>query len=344
DLNFEYEIVELITLNGSALVGKDAGYADCRNKMGIIIKGDIVRAINENDAVIISEGKLDDAIHCHSYEIMESSLKKGKEVICLADLSNEQAEYLQKTAQDSGVTFQYFSNDKFNLESYLNQSGATMYTPIAPVIFVGGLVEESNNFEVFLALCHKFKAGGYRVCGIGGTKYCEAFNLISKPTILEDRSSTNEQKINTINTMLKDLEYSEKPDIIIIQIPDAMLRFSDIITNKFGVNAFLISQAVQPSYFLCTTMCDMLESEGLKDISNCFSKRFGYPIDCLHVSTLTINPGISMDEHKLCFFHQDIEYVDKKIEELGAKSTIPVINILDDQQLDIVYENILNAL
>ncbi len=59
------------------------------------------------------------------------------------------------------------------------------------------------------------------------------------------------EKIERINVLLKDLETREQPSIILLEAPDAVMKYNNYLTNGFGIRTYMLAQAAEPDAFLC---------------------------------------------------------------------------------------------
>ena len=94
-----------------------------------------------------------------------------------------------------------------------------------------------------------FRERGYRASGVLDRCYAGLFSLHPMPSFLKEGAEETD-KIYRFNAYLKQLEQSERPDVLFVQLPGGMLKYNDQIPNDFGVYGYLISQAVQPDCFV----------------------------------------------------------------------------------------------
>jgi len=344
-LNPTYKISVLISPSGLGLVGKDASVADNREPMGIIVQGNINNVLDQFDVLLITDGNETDDMHKHSYEYMLLAIENKKDIICAMTLSQEKLDAIILKSKQAGVDFNYCKGTletSAYFQSIQSQSRA-LYTPSTPIIFVGGLIEDANNY-VLLSMATKFKNQGYKVSAVCEKSDCKLYNFHIQPAFLKSKEYSEVEKITKYNQLINCIEELDNPDVILIQIPGGMMKYNNILTNDFGVYAYLISQAIQPDYFICCTMYGSFPSEFSSKISEDFSYKFGFEINCIHMSNKMLDYQESLQQRKLCFLQYSHSKVNNAVDACNYEDNIPVFNLLNESDNENMYQSMVEEL
>ena len=151
-------------------------------------------------------------------------------------------------------------------------------------------------------------------------------------------------KILMFNRYVKGIEVDENPDVIIIGIPGGLMPFNKILTNKFGILAYFISQAVSPDFTVCSILYDDVITKYFDMLSTSLKYKYGFEVDCFNVASAQFDFVSSSEQEKLCFNFYDIHTVDKLINEKFHDLKIPVVNTLNSCDREKIVELLINKL
>lgn len=345
-MNPFYEISQLISPSGLGLVGRDASAADNRKPMGITVKGSIRNLLDEFDVLLITSGNEKDEIHKRSYENMLIGIENKKDIICAMSISEDKLEEISLRSQQANISFQYCNSRVKNASAFNcnQQQAVTLYTPSVPVIFIGGLVDQANNYEILLSTSDKLKQQGYKVSAICEKSECELFGFHAHPNFFMGNDISEIDKIIEFNKFVQHIELWEHPDVILIQIPGGMMKYNNILTNDFGIYAYLISQAIQPDYFICCTVYGFFSKEFSSLISNDFYYKFGFRIDCFHMSNMMMDIQESIEKKQLCFLRNPHDNINKVVKSCNEGGEIPIYDLLNELDLENMFTAMMKEL
>ncbi len=332
-------VTELVAPTGWGLNWKDAGVIYNKPEVGLIVSDDLHRAMGNCDVLMIAENKLNENFHQIIINNIIATIESQKDIICTMKLPKNELEQLKQISTNFGVRFTY-SPEETHWE-YLRDTlyfqtlcalSRKLYTPRADVIFVGELIDGIDGFDVLLSVTDYLKSIGYKILTIGARDYCELIGLFSLPSFITQVNISDSEKIHTFNSYIKYLDEKEKPDIFVIQLPGGMMKYNDQFTNGFGVTPYLMSQAVQGDYFILSTQYDKIHTKFYYMLSNAFKYRFGFEIDCIHMSNTLIDIANSIGLDKLTYLHLEQHVLDDTINQYYRESEISIYNI--DNLLD----------
>ena len=117
-----------------------------------------------------------------------------------------------------------------------------------PIISVMGVGYNVSKFDVQLYLREMFLKKGYKVAQIGTKKISNIMGFYSIPDFMYNNRFSGEETILRFNEFVKKVEDKEKPDIIIIGVPEPILPLNKKHLFSFGIRAYEIYQAVDVDY------------------------------------------------------------------------------------------------
>ena len=97
------------------------------------------------------------------------------------------------------------------------------------------------------------------------------------------------EKIERINVLLKDLETREQPSIILLEAPDAVMKYNNYLTNGFGIRTYMLAQAAEPDAFLCCIPSELGRCPLWRRSAGTSPCVWGVGIDAVHVSNAVID-------------------------------------------------------
>lgn len=139
---------------------------------------------------------------------------------------------------------------------------------------------------------------------------------------------TEAQKIQELNSFFKTLEINERPSVVVIEAPDALMRYNDFASNGFGIRTYMVCQAACPDFLVCCVPCDMADARFLDALSSDFERRLGSPIHAAHVSNVVVDAIDLMQTHRISYVHADMSVVLEQIAKGSEKASIPMFDVV----------------
>jgi len=341
---FGAKINTLVSPTGFALTGKDAGYADNRPTTGFLIQPEAVLNTIQDDILLIPNGEWAEDIyteltasgdewkqelHQKCLRFMENAADAGKEIWCAMQLTTEEKDNITNCCRTSNAIFMYFYREP-TLEQE-NDEVKRLYTPEAAVVFVNELSPNTNAYEIALGLHQQFT----------NNEFCSVLLAAQEPyTILNAQCFPNslylsmdeERKVHDINNCIKNIEDTIAPDVIIICLPDALMKYDSEFTNGFGINPYIISQAVRADYGIVCVQHDYYNAAFYNAIQKDLSSRFSLPVKFFHTSNAKLDLQASRKRKNLRYSYFSYstakELIMERVHDLDTVET-PICNVLD---------------
>lgn len=344
ELLIDYEIATLVSPNGWGFCGKDAGSVDASNDIGISVTHDFDNALASCETVIFVEGQYQLDFEKLIYPKILKALDKRKNVVCIIDLDQGIRNKLKEMFSNKGCDFKYFGHKKDNgYKIKANAYQENLLEINSPVIFVVGIAERTNKFYVQLSLRKYFIKNGYKVSQIGTKKYCELFGFHSFPEFMYDSNIPEAYKVVLFNRFIKSLEKKENPDVIIIGIPGGVMPFNNKHTNKFGILAFEVSQALTPDASILSLLFEDYKPETFEVFARSIRYKLGFDLDCINISNSHVDWSKATEFLEISYLKMESTFVDDKIKKMN-RSTLPVFNILNKQDCENMSNTLINKL
>ena len=203
--------------------------------------------------------------------------------------------------------------------------------------------ERTCKFETQLVLRKFFKDQGYKVSQIGSRAYCELLGFHSIPTFMFEPRYEME-KIYLFNQFIKKIELTEKPDVILIGIPGAIMSLNGSNATNCGITAYEISNAVSSDVALFCMYYSNWSTEYYKELQQVVKHKLGFDVQNFVLSNTKLDwMGINEGKNKLKFFTINNSKVESQSKELNANE-IPAYNIYDKEDAEELCGNVLDKL
>ena len=336
NLNFTH----IVSPNGWGFTGKDASYTDNGQPIGIIVDSDFDKALENCDTIFFSDSSTKIDLNTFIYPKIIKAAENFKNIICTIKLEKEIFDKISGICNKNNTFFKYFTSI---CDSVKSTAVEKIYKISTPIIFVAGMCERTHKFEIQLNLKENIEKMGYKVSQIGTRHYCELMEFHSFPNFMYSKDITESEKVTLFNHYIKNIEVEEKPDVIIIGLPGGTMPFNYEFTNKFGILAYEISQAVRPDAVILSTLYENYEPDFYQSISNSYKYKFGYGIDCYNISNVAVNATNSKLERSLQYNTMDWKFINEK-KKVYKKLDMPVYNIFDIDDAQIMANFLVNKL
>ena len=187
------------------------------------------------------------------YKIVEFVCSNGKNIICVEE---EYLDQIEKICKRYNVKLLQCNYETIEIpEKKWNYDSEIIGIDI-PVVAVMGIGQNVQKFDLQLYLRSRFIDKGYKVSQIGTKKISGLFGLHPLPDFLFNTQYSDVDKVYAFNRVMKDVSMQEKPDVILLGIPDSLLPLNNKHRFSFGLYAYEIFNAVQPDFVITSLMAN----------------------------------------------------------------------------------------
>ncbi|WP_313562015.1 TIGR04066 family peptide maturation system protein [Ruminiclostridium cellobioparum] len=329
DILEKYNITGVVSPSGWGLGGKDAGSIDSNRTTGIYISDNFDEQLDKCETVIFTQPYHYIDFTKSIYPKINKAIEAGKNIVCLLKLDEIKKAEIKKKCIEKMVNIIYHSNSySYKHIERISVENEHIYELSTPVIFVTSIAERAYKFEIQLALREQLTKMGYNVSQVGTRACCEMFGFHSFPEFMYNCSIPESNKVVLFNHFIKKIEETEKPDILVIGIPGGVMPYNKMFTNRFGILAYEVSQAVNPDVAILSTLYDDFKPEYFQRLSLAMKYRLGFEIDCYNLANVQFDWLKAKEEKKPHYTSLGVEHVNKKKKEFSELTT-PVYNVLD---------------
>jgi len=338
-----YQISGICSPGGWGLCGKDAGDADGGDPLLLNVDSDFDKLLDSCETVLFTQSNIKPDVKKMLYHRLLSAIDRGKNIICTIDLEDGLISEISERCKLRDVYFKYISKSTFTLDIDADIEAFGLCKIHTPVVYVLGVGENTHKFEIQLSLREKLTCMGYKVSQIGSRNYCELLGFHSFPSFMLDCHITETAKVILFNHFIRKIEMDESPDIIIVGIPGGIMAFNDTLTNRFGILAYEVSQAVEPDAAVFSLLYDDFKPIYFTQLATSLKHRLACDVSCYNISDIRFDWAKASTNGSMHYITVDSRLVDQKKENFRCLD-IPVYNILNCSDADNMAECIVNKL
>lgn len=125
-----------------------------------------------------------------------------------------------------------------------------------------------------------------------------------------------QRQVQTFNGLLWRIQMQKHPDIMLVELPDAMQMFTDLCPGSYGIWTYLVTRAMQIDYLVLLSPAEDLNQPGFAEMSMEFRFRYGAPIDAVMIMDRTIDRAASREEERVMYEKTDPELMKAYLAEL----------------------------
>lgn len=216
------------------------------------------------------------------YKITEYLCSKGKNIICALDEHTAKIKELCEKHQVellSGDTAEKYPAKRSWVNSY------SILDIDVPIITVFGMGLNVQKFDLQLYLRKRFVEKGYKVSQIGTKPISTLFGFHSIPKFMYNKEFTDVEKVMAFNRFVKKIEKEEKPDVIILGIPEPVIPLNSKHRFSFGLYAYEILNAVKSDFAIASLYGNSDYDENFySEMSEMSKYKLNVEIDAFYIS------------------------------------------------------------
>jgi len=169
-----------------------------------------------------------------------------------------------------------------------------LYDVKVPVITVLSQGVRTDQFVVELALREHFINNGYYVSQIGSYRASEFFGFASLPGFLYEARDAYE-KIHMFNHYVQELLQNDKPQLLIIGVPDAIMKFNDRILLGMGLIPYVVCNAVKSDLSILSMYYGRHKERYFDEMSKYGHYCYNTPLEFFNISNTHFAPDFSSE-------------------------------------------------
>ncbi len=322
-----YRITGALTWSGMGLVGKDVAFASNYPAVGVPVLAQLNYSDMNWDSLLIDYQSIANEFSVmDTLDMFSQCLIAGKELVFLCDSMECLDKQIIALSQEflGQVRFRAANASVRKSTQYIGK-----YSPISvPIVLIGGLVNTDDVTEVLLSLKNRFTSENYHVSCITSSNIGLLFGMHSFSHIFNNRALSEEEKILELNQLVTNIIQMERPELILIEAPDAIFKFNPVVPNGFGIRSHMVIQAVEPDHFVCCVPSELIESEFINGLSQGLYNKYGFPISAVHATNDIVDMMTTLEDEAVTSVHISMDAVSKMLDKIPSDFPVPVSNVI----------------
>ncbi|MBR3667766.1 MAG: hypothetical protein IKN66_11525 [Ruminococcus sp.] len=279
------------------------------DELGCDISTDFDASLEICDTVIICDYKNIGSMYKDVVKKIILSLEKNKNVICCAELHENDLKKACSLAKEKNLVFRCKNKYEFPevADFYMKQESV--------VIGIGSMFSPLNTDKLYCDLIRHLNESGYKTVGIGTSNNNMLINSYTLPKEIFRSSKSNDEKVFFLNNFINDIELLKCPDIIVVQFPGGMSNFAEEVLDGYTIDAYTFSQAVSVDYFILGIPVNVVTPDHLSELDTEYKYKYNCPIDAFAVSNSVVDIDLCFDIGEVVITALDkshaLDYIEK---------------------------------
>jgi len=200
-----------------------------------------------------------------------------------------------------------FSRASLNSNNFDNPVEDRLYEIGCPVITVLSSGKRTDQFATELAIRGYFIEAGYSISQIGSNSASQFFGFSDAPKFLYNSQDAYTKVLN-FNQHLRNLTTQEQPDLLILGVPEAIMKHDDQLLNGLGVLPFIVCNSVKSDLGILCMHYGAYNEQFFSEMSKFCQYRLNSPISLINMSNVSASQDAS-DNTKLNYTDLDSSFV-----------------------------------
>jgi len=316
----KYDPIALVSPALSVLDGSDISKLDGGRKANITLHFNYQQKIAESDSVYFLDS--------HQY----SELQLYNELITYA-------KELNKEVLVSDHLLLKLKGDSNSFEKNLHFLPSKLLKIDVPIISVLAMGENCGQAQTEFSIRKYFDDQGYKVLQIGTQEYSHLLGCAKLPSFLVDANINIQDKIIMFNRFIYEECKSIEPDLVILGVPDPIMKYNNDILNGLGILPFVMQNAILSDVGLINLHYNEYSFEYLSDIMNLCKYRLNIATKYFGISNTTVSKNVD-DSSKLEYLYIDYEFVKSNLKHGIGKDEYTLFSIYDEESMIQAFQKI----
>lgn len=272
---------EAISPKGLGLQNKDIAFSVNKKNLGKKVRLLKDVQIKHYDSLIISSFLDEDILKDELTNFIEQATDNDLEIILLG---RDEVNIQKLSNYKYLIRYGYYEEEIIEKHiSKFKELNLPFYSSNRPVVFIGGIFEYIDNFNIALQLKIKLDSEGYNSVLVSNEKDASYFGALRYPKEFMNSKIDPIEQIIILDRFIRAIEYTYSPNLILLHQPKGMLMYNQYHNNTFGIYTYLLSQSVRPDYLIVNVPISLTNLEYLDALSNHFKNILGQHVDVFNI-------------------------------------------------------------
>lgn len=322
DMLPDRQVIPILAPAHASMKGQDLSVIDGGSLSGIALRADFEEAIDGCSLLYLDDSR---------FLFRDESYREYREI---AEKKKIKIMYGRTLSERLGLHDDSQERTEWEAAGY---DGAHSLVSIdVPIISVLTMGNENDQSHVEMSLRKFFLNKGYKVSQIGTQEYSTLFGFHAAPHFLFADMDGKRKRI-MFNQFVRHIVKEEKPDLLILGVPEAVMKYNNRIPAGMGDVPCIVQDAVQSDIGVLCTCCQPYTEEYFKELSLFGRYRLNCEIAYFHIA----NSVIIHDEDyqdRLEHLPLDSDFVMSQIrEQIHAGSGFEIFNSYSQDSADRAY-------
>ena len=188
------------------------------------------------------------------------------------------------------------------------------------IVVTANLLDNMDDTSAQCRLFSEYNNAGYDVEAVSVNPDTRLLGFKFFPFHLLDEPLSPKKKILKLNSFFCGLSDSTGADILLVHMPEGLMKYSDLCCENFGVYAYMTAQALAADYFILNTPAmDSYEPELFRELVSTVRYRFGFPVDHVLVENVITDDFGSMEDEEVRFIRLNRQAMNEILADAVAK-------------------------
>lgn len=284
-----YSIVSAVAVGNWFKEGIDASFFDEGPSIGVPLKQNLMNEIVSVDTVIWANQDYSNNPELFNFikESIKKVLQKSKNVVCCQPLSAEDRIIYEHYAATHGCKFKYVLSETGDVPSPYRSLN---YPAIdVPIIAVAGIYNHCQVMDVVSYLSNSLQADNCKISVIAPSQCASIVGYHAFPDFMLLGGLCEIEKIFKFRETILTIQNTEKPDAIIVGIPNNLLMFNDKYPGDYGMSAYEVFSSITPDVSIVCVDCDTYSLDFEERLRHLMRYRYNVDIDAICISNIAVN-------------------------------------------------------
>ena len=261
-------------------------------------------------------------------EVIQKAKELGIEVICSHKLENKLREEVATWPSEPPL----MEEPAFD----------RLYEINVPVVTVLSHGDRADQFATELTLRKYFIEAGYKVSQVGSHESSKLFGFSPIPSFMREPRDAYEKTLR-FNSYVKELVDSEKPDLLILGVPDGVMKYNNKLLKGLGFLPYIVCSAVKSDLIVLSIYHGSYDEDFFENLSQYGLYHLGTPVNLFNIANSGIEPEFIGESARMKFIDLNSGFILKDIEGVET-SEYSLFNILDAESAQKACTAVIEAL
>lgn len=316
------KVIPLLSPALKTLANKDISMLDGGAEAGVELSISYEKDISECESVFFCNSNSVEKNEIY-FRLIEYAESLNKEIMISRYLAKRLG--LEMQPDNTEIECQYFTEELIDIE--------------VPIISIFTSGQNCNQLDVELSLRNYFIDHSYNVIQVGTDVASELFGFLKIPEFLYDDNLSIVDRIIKFNRYIYNLSKKNQVDVIILGVPESIMKYNNQILNGLGIIPFIIQSAIQSDVAILSLYQNNYPREYYERLQQYCKYRLGISPKYFSISNSRIMKNID-DNTSIDYLFLKTEYVIENIVKSINDENITIFSPLDIDSGEEVYKMI----